>query len=196
MPISGFLARMAAWWAGVPRIACTCHGFWFNNPGNPARRAVGLPDGVDCRARHHVFLTVSEEEARDARRCGSAATPSRCATAAIPRCSIPIRRRARIRNELGIPPGPDRDHRSLPAGAPQGLSRTGRRHARCSGRGTLGRGRTAALRPWRRHGEPCCATPGSVRDCGCWDIVPTSPRCWRRRISSCCPVISRDCRCR
>ena len=41
MPISGFLARMAAWWAGVPRIANTCHGFWFNYPGNPARQAVG-----------------------------------------------------------------------------------------------------------------------------------------------------------
>ena len=27
MPISGFLARMAGWWAGVPRIAYTGHGF-------------------------------------------------------------------------------------------------------------------------------------------------------------------------
>src|SRR5262249_947332 len=26
MPISGFLARMAAWWTGVPRIAYTGHG--------------------------------------------------------------------------------------------------------------------------------------------------------------------------
>src|SRR6202051_2442725 len=42
MPISGFLARLAAWRAGVPRIAYTCHGFWFNYPGNLARRAVGF----------------------------------------------------------------------------------------------------------------------------------------------------------
>jgi glycosyltransferase involved in cell wall biosynthesis len=70
MPISGFLARMAAWWAGVPRIACTCHGFWFNFPGNPARQAVGfLMEWVAAKVTT-VFLTVSAEEARDARRLG------------------------------------------------------------------------------------------------------------------------------
>jgi glycosyltransferase involved in cell wall biosynthesis len=68
MPISGFLARMAAWWAGVPRIACTGHGFWFNYPGNPARRAIGfLMEWVAARVTT-VFLTVSDEEADDARR--------------------------------------------------------------------------------------------------------------------------------
>jgi glycosyltransferase involved in cell wall biosynthesis len=68
MPISGFLARMAAWWTGVPRIASTCHGFWFNYPGNPARRAVGyLMEWIAARVTT-VFLTVSDEEARDARR--------------------------------------------------------------------------------------------------------------------------------
>ena len=46
MPISGFLARMAAWWAGVPRIAYTGHGFWFNFPGSWPRAAVGLCNGV------------------------------------------------------------------------------------------------------------------------------------------------------
>jgi glycosyltransferase involved in cell wall biosynthesis len=70
MPISGFLARMAAWRAGVPRIACTCHGFWFNYPGNPARRLVGfLMEWIAARVTT-VFLTVSDEEARDARRLG------------------------------------------------------------------------------------------------------------------------------
>jgi len=59
---------MAAWWAGVPRIACTCHGFWFNYPGNPARQAVGfLMEWLAARVTT-VFLTVSDEEARDARR--------------------------------------------------------------------------------------------------------------------------------
>src|ERR1700727_1507610 len=68
MPISGFLARLAAWWAGVPRIACTGHGFWFNYPGNPARRAVGfLMEWIGARVTT-VFLTVSDEEANDARR--------------------------------------------------------------------------------------------------------------------------------
>ena len=38
MPISGFLARLAARAAGVPRIAYTCHGFLFNQPA-PGRAA-------------------------------------------------------------------------------------------------------------------------------------------------------------
>jgi glycosyltransferase involved in cell wall biosynthesis len=68
MPISGFLARMAAWWTGVPRIACTSHGFWFNYPGNPARQAVGfVMEWIAARVTT-VFMTVSDEEARDARR--------------------------------------------------------------------------------------------------------------------------------
>jgi glycosyltransferase involved in cell wall biosynthesis len=68
MPISGFLARMAAWWVGVPRIAYTCHGFWFNFPGSWPRAAVGF--AMEWLAAHvtDVFLTVSEAEANDARR--------------------------------------------------------------------------------------------------------------------------------
>ena len=38
MPISGFLARIAARVAGVPRVAYTCHGFLFNQPGSRRRR--------------------------------------------------------------------------------------------------------------------------------------------------------------
>src|SRR5258708_34265802 len=38
MPISGLLARMAGWRAGVPPIACNCRGFWFNYPGMPDTR--------------------------------------------------------------------------------------------------------------------------------------------------------------
>jgi len=68
MPISGFLARMAAWWAGVPRIAYTGHGFWFNFPGSKPRAAVGfLMEWLAARVTD-TFLTVSEAEARDARR--------------------------------------------------------------------------------------------------------------------------------
>ena len=68
MPISGFLARMAAWWAGVPRIAYTGHGFWFNFPGLLAAQRRRLRDGVAGGRVTDVFLTVSEAEARDARR--------------------------------------------------------------------------------------------------------------------------------
>jgi glycosyltransferase involved in cell wall biosynthesis len=68
MPISGFLARMAAWWAGVPRIAYTGHGFWFNFPGSWPRRAVGFAMEWLAARVTGTFLTVSEAEARDARR--------------------------------------------------------------------------------------------------------------------------------
>ncbi len=68
MPISGFLARVAAWWCGVPRVAYTCHGFLFHQPGPWLRRAVAfLMEWLGGRLTR-VYLTVSEEEARDARR--------------------------------------------------------------------------------------------------------------------------------
>lgn len=68
MPISGFLARAAAKWEGVPRIAYTCHGFLFNQPGPLWRRGLSL--GVEWAGARmtDTFLTVSEAEAEDARR--------------------------------------------------------------------------------------------------------------------------------
>ncbi len=68
MPISGLLARAAARIAGVRRVAYTCHGFLFNQPG-PAWRA-RLSLGLERAAGRitDTFLTVSEEEAEDARR--------------------------------------------------------------------------------------------------------------------------------
>jgi glycosyltransferase involved in cell wall biosynthesis len=104
MPISGFLARMAAWWAGVPRVAYTCHGFWFNYAGNPPRQLVGLLMELLAGRVTDVFLTVSDEEAADARRLW------------IHRGAVSIRNgrdpavyrpdpdaRARIRAALGVP---------------------------------------------------------------------------------------------
>jgi glycosyltransferase involved in cell wall biosynthesis len=68
MPISGFLARIAARVAGVPRVAYTCHGFLFNQPGPWPRRAASfLMEWLGGRLTD-VYLTVSDEEARDARR--------------------------------------------------------------------------------------------------------------------------------
>lgn len=68
MPISGFLARAAAKAEGVPRIAYTCHGFLFNQPGPFWRRGLSL--GVEWVGGRMTdnFLTVSDEEAADARR--------------------------------------------------------------------------------------------------------------------------------
>ena len=68
MPISGFIARLAARIAGVPRVAYTCHGFLFNQPGPWARRGLGLVMEWLGGRMTDVTLTVSSEEARDARR--------------------------------------------------------------------------------------------------------------------------------
>ncbi|NHO53922.1 glycosyltransferase [Acetobacter estunensis] len=68
MPISGLLARFAARLCGVPQIAYTCHGFLFNQPGSWARRTLALV--LEWLAGHitNIYLTVSQEEAADARR--------------------------------------------------------------------------------------------------------------------------------
>ncbi len=68
MPISGFLARLAARAAGVPRVAYTSHGFLFNQPGPWPRRAASLTMEWLGGRMTDVFLTVSGEEAADARR--------------------------------------------------------------------------------------------------------------------------------
>lgn len=69
-PISGLLARAAARRARVPRVAYTCHGFLFNQPGPAWRRGLAL--GLERMAGRvtDTFMTVSEEEAADARRLG------------------------------------------------------------------------------------------------------------------------------
>ncbi len=67
-PISGLLARVVAWAAGVPRVAYTGHGFLFNQPGPAWRRHLSLVlEWLGGRVTD-VFMTVSAEEAADARR--------------------------------------------------------------------------------------------------------------------------------
>ncbi len=68
MPISGLLARLAAKAAGVPHVAYTCHGFLFNQPGPWWRRRLSLHMERLGGRLTQTFLTVSEEEAQDARR--------------------------------------------------------------------------------------------------------------------------------
>jgi glycosyltransferase involved in cell wall biosynthesis len=68
MPISGFVARLAARAAGVPCVAYTCHGFLFNQPGKWRRRAASFAMEFIAGKVTDIFTTVSTEEAADARR--------------------------------------------------------------------------------------------------------------------------------
>ena len=104
MPISGFLARAAAKAAGVPKIAYTCHGFLFNQPGPWARRATSLAMERAGGLLTDVFLTVSEEEAADARRLHIAKHPIAIGNGRDSQKFKPDPEvRARIRREFGVP---------------------------------------------------------------------------------------------
>lgn len=104
MPISGFIARLAARLTGVPRVAYTCHGFLFNQPGPWPRRALGFFFEWLGGRLTDTYLTVSTEEAADARRLGIArrATP-------VGNGRSPVRfrpdpaARACVRAALGVP---------------------------------------------------------------------------------------------
>jgi glycosyltransferase involved in cell wall biosynthesis len=104
MPISGFLARMAAWWVGVPRIAYTGHGFWFNFPGSWPRSVVGFAMEWLAARVTGTFLTVSEAEANDARRLHIHRGAIAIGNGRDPTCFKPDPpARQRIRATLGVP---------------------------------------------------------------------------------------------
>ena len=105
MPISGFLARLAARIAGVPKVAYTCHGFLFNHASSslPRRGLSFVMEWIAARVTD-VFLTVSEAEARDARRLRIAANAEPVRNGRDPAIFHPNpRARERIRAELGVP---------------------------------------------------------------------------------------------
>lgn len=104
MPISGWLARLAAFRAGVPVIAYTAHGLLFLQPGPLWRRALALLLEWVTGRLTDIYLTVSEEEAAIVRRLrihpnpvvvGNGRDPARFAP-------NPSARRA-VRAALGVP---------------------------------------------------------------------------------------------
>jgi glycosyltransferase involved in cell wall biosynthesis len=105
MPISGFLGRLAARVAGVPRVAYTCHGFLFNHAASsPPRRALSFIMEWLAACVTDVFLTVSQAEARDARRLHLFADAVAVGNGRDPMVFRPdAAERARIRAALGVP---------------------------------------------------------------------------------------------
>ncbi len=104
MPISGFLARLAARTAGVPRVAYTCHGFLFNQPGPRTRRLASLAMEWLAGRLTDVTMTVSTEEATDARRLGIARHAIGIGNGRNPSTFRPDpAARAAVRAELGVP---------------------------------------------------------------------------------------------
>jgi glycosyltransferase involved in cell wall biosynthesis len=104
-PISGLLARIAARMEGVPRTAYTVHGFLFNQPGQPWRRALSLLLEWLGGQMTDIFLTVSEEEAKDARRLRIHRHPTPVRNGRDPARFHPDpAARAAIRAELGVAP--------------------------------------------------------------------------------------------
>ena len=104
MPISGFLARLAARVTGVPRVAYTCHGFLFNQPSPWPRRAISfLLEWLGGRLTD-VYMTVSTEEAGDARHLHIARHATAIGNGRDPARYRPDpEARARLRAELGVP---------------------------------------------------------------------------------------------
>ncbi len=104
MPISGFLARLAARLEGVPRVAYTCHGFLFNQPAPWPRRALAFVVEFIGGRLTDVFLTVSTEEAADARRLSIARRAQAVGNGRDPARFRPDPlARARLRAALGVP---------------------------------------------------------------------------------------------
>jgi glycosyltransferase involved in cell wall biosynthesis len=104
MPLSSFLGRMAARAAGVPRIAYTCHGFLFNQPSPLPRRAASLAMEWSAGKVTDLFMTVSEEEAADAKRLGLARAPIAIGNGRDPAVFHPDpAARVAVRAALGVP---------------------------------------------------------------------------------------------
>ena len=104
MPISGFLARVAARVAGVPKVAYTCHGYLFNQEGSWVRRAGGLVMEWIGGWLTDVYMNVSREEAGDARRLRIHRNPVAIGNGRDPALFRPNpEARARLRTAMGVP---------------------------------------------------------------------------------------------
>ena len=104
-PIAGFLARLAAKSVGIPKIAYTCHGFIFNQRTSLPRRALGFALEWLGGWITDIYLTVSTEDAADARRLGIARNPIAIGNGRDPAQFKPDpAARAQLRAQFGVRP--------------------------------------------------------------------------------------------
>jgi glycosyltransferase involved in cell wall biosynthesis len=90
--------------AGVPKVAYTCHGFLFNQPAPWQRRAASFVMEWVAGQWTDVHMTVSQEEAADARRLWINRRSTAIGNGRDPARFHPDPAgRARIRAELGVP---------------------------------------------------------------------------------------------
>ncbi|MBS0558647.1 MAG: glycosyltransferase family 4 protein [Proteobacteria bacterium] len=106
MPISGFLARLAAAIAGVPCVAYTCHGFLFNQGGGALRCGAGYAMERLGARWTDIWSCVSSADAADARRLRIWRDPVVVGNGRDPAAFRPDpAARGRVRAELGVPAG-------------------------------------------------------------------------------------------
>ncbi len=164
MPISGFLARLAAWRAGVPVVAYTCHGFLFNQPGPLWRWGVAV-EWIGGRFTD-IHSAVSTEEADDARRLGIHARSVAVGNGRDPPVPRPDpAAQAQVRGALGVP-----DDRVVVVIVSRLVRHKGHPELLAAMRDVDAElwvvGDFARVRPWGRTSSGISPPPGSAIACG------------------------------
>ena len=104
-PIAGFLARLAAWSVGIPKIAYTSHGTIFTQRTSLVRRGLGFVLEWLGGRMTDLYFTVSTEDQADARRLRIARNPIALGNGRDPAQFRPDpAARARLRSEFGVRP--------------------------------------------------------------------------------------------